>query len=307
MIPPRTILVAIDFSESSRGALAMAARLAHSCGAALHVLHAEDPLLAATAAVRGFDLHRDTTDQLEAFIAETPGIPRRPGSGGTGGPSVALHVVAGASADVICDVAIRERADLVVVGARGLGAAEHAFFGSTTENVLRRTNVSVLVAPDAWRPPRPETEGLLGIGPVVAAVDFDEPSVAAARSAAAIAQRLETTLEIVHVVPALPVLARWTAHAEAAIADRTAAATRELNVLIDTIESPVPVRPLVLTGDVAAQIASAAAVDDGRRPLLVLGHRLRDDRQSAPGAIAYRVLTRTRVPVLVHLPEPIFV
>jgi nucleotide-binding universal stress UspA family protein len=307
MIPPRIVLVAIDFSDSSRGALALAVRLAHDSGAALHVLHAEDPLLAAAAAIRGFDLHRDTTAQVEAFLAETPGV--RPGAnpGGSTGRPAAIHVVAGPAADVICNIAVRERADLVVVGARGLGAAEHAFFGSTTENVLRKADVSVLVTPDAWQPPRPESDGLVGIGPVVAAVDFAEPSVAAASAAASLARLLNTTLEIVHVVPALSVLARWTAHADAAVADRITTATRELDTVMRAIRSPVPVHPAVLTGAVAEQLAHVAAVGEGRHPLLVLGRRTRADRQGAPGAIAYRVLTNARVPVLVHLPEPTFV
>jgi hypothetical protein len=49
MIPPRTILTAVDFSDASRVALIFAARLAAHCGAALHLLHAEEPLLLAAA------------------------------------------------------------------------------------------------------------------------------------------------------------------------------------------------------------------------------------------------------------------
>ena len=302
MIPPRVVLTAVDFSEPSRGALAMAARLSRISGADLHVLHAEDPLLDAAARIRGFDLHTDTTEQLDAFIAETTG--ERPDAGARGRGRT--HVVVGSAADVICDIAVRERADLLVVGARGLGAAEHAFFGSTTENLLRKADVSVLVTPDAWQPPQPDAPGLAGLGPVVAAVDFAEPSVAAAAAGAALARLLNTTLETVHVVPALPVLTRWSAHAEAATADRIAGATRELDTVTRAIASPVPVASRVLTGDVAEQLATAAAIDGDRRPVLVLGRRTRADGHRAPGAIAYRVLTRAQVPVLVHLPEPSF-
>ena len=303
MIPPRLVLAAIDFSASSRGALTMATRLARTSGAALHVLHAEDPLLAAAAGIQGFDLREDTSTQLQTFIAETTGSPVTPDPGAhVHGATV--HVVTGAAAEVICDIAVRERADLVVVGARGLGAAEHAFFGSTTENVLRRADVSVLVTPDAWQPPQPDHAGLSGIGPIVAAVDFAEPSVSAAKAAAALAQLLNTTLELVHVVPALPVLQRWSSHAEAAIADRVTTATRELETALRAIASPVPVTARVLTGDVSEQLATAASNGASRHPLLVLGRRTRADRQGSPGAIAYRVLTRARVPVLVHLPEP---
>jgi nucleotide-binding universal stress UspA family protein len=52
MIPPCLILAPADFSDCSRVALAFAARLAQHCGAELHVLHAEPPLLAAAARSR---------------------------------------------------------------------------------------------------------------------------------------------------------------------------------------------------------------------------------------------------------------
>ena len=45
MFPPHRVLAAIDFSEASRVALRMAARLAAHCDSELHVLYAEDPLL----------------------------------------------------------------------------------------------------------------------------------------------------------------------------------------------------------------------------------------------------------------------
>ena len=305
MMPPRFVLAAIDFSPSSRGALDMAARLAHDAAATLHVLHAQEPLLAAAARVRGFDLQRDTVAELERFVDGTLSPRWRQESAARGRP-VALHVVTGAADEVICDIALRERADLVVVGARGMGAAEHAFFGSTTENVLRKVSVSVLVTPDAWTAPRPDTAGLSGAGPVLAAIDFAEPSFAATAAAAKLAGLLNTTLELVHVVPALPVLERWAAHADAALADRVASATRELDTVAGAVTLPGDVRRRVLSGDVAEQLAHAAAPGADHQPILVLGRRSRTDRGGAPGATAYRVLIRAQVPVLVHLPEPSF-
>ena len=49
MIPPRAILAPVDFSDTARAALVLAARLAQHCGADLHVLYVEDPLLVAAA------------------------------------------------------------------------------------------------------------------------------------------------------------------------------------------------------------------------------------------------------------------
>ena len=99
MLPPRAILAAVDFSESSRTALTLAARMAQHCGAALHVLHAEDPLLFASAAARDIDLTAQTRDELNQFVASSP-------------PAADLSpccaVVSGSPVPVILDIAQRE-------------------------------------------------------------------------------------------------------------------------------------------------------------------------------------------------------
>jgi len=147
-MPPRTIVAAIDFSDASRVALVLAARLARHCRSALHVLHAEHPLLDVAADRAGIDLARETHEEVQRFIAAAPPA---------AGCAPQLHVMAGAAVDVILDVAGRHQADLVVVGARGMSGAQQLVFGSTTEGLLRRADVSVLVAPAGWVPPRPDS------------------------------------------------------------------------------------------------------------------------------------------------------
>ena len=143
MIPPRTILAAIDFSETSRTALVLAARLARDCRAELHVLHAEHPLLDAAVTYAGIDLAGDTRDEFGRFIASaSPAAAAAP----------RLQVVIGAAVDAILEVAHRHTADLVVVGSHGLSGAARLVFGLTTEELLRRSPVSVLVAPAAANP-----------------------------------------------------------------------------------------------------------------------------------------------------------
>ena len=106
MMPPRAIVAAVSFSESSRVALVLAARLARHCGAELHVLHVEDPLLDAAARHEGIDLATETHAELRRFVA------------GAWPAALCLtetHVLAGTAVEVILDVAHRHRADLVVV------------------------------------------------------------------------------------------------------------------------------------------------------------------------------------------------
>src|SRR5687768_16275012 len=68
MIPPRTILAPVDFSEPSRTALATAGRLAHQTDATLVVVYAEEPLMAEAARHANIDLGADTNSELETFI-----------------------------------------------------------------------------------------------------------------------------------------------------------------------------------------------------------------------------------------------
>ncbi len=293
MIPPVRILAAVDFSDTSRTALTMAARLARQCQAELHVIHAVDPLLAAGARSTGVDLVRESREELGTFVGGAfPAADWAP----------LHHTAEGHGADVICHVAARERIDLIVLGAHGMSGLARLAFGSTTEAVLRRAPVSVLVVPESWTPPQPDTDALRGTGPVVAAVDFSPASLDAARAGARLAFALQTSLDLVHVVPARPVLARWRPHAEAAVLEHLAVARRDLTAAIEHLGVQVPVQVRVESGDVAAQLAEAAAATDGRHPLLVMGRRQHSQSGDAPGETAYRALMLARVPVLLHLP-----
>jgi len=205
--------------------------------------------------------------------------------------------------DVILDVAHRHEADLVVVGSRGMSGAERLVFGSTTEGLLRRAGVSVLVAPAGLAPPRPDSLDLAGTGPIVAGLDLSEPSVAGAKAACALASVLGTSVEIVHVVPDLAVLSRWRAHAETAVRDRAAAARRELEPVMRSLGCSVPVELRVEAGAVPNRLAEAAKPARDRAPILVLGKKAPGSTGAAPGTTAYRVLSLASVPVLMYVAD----
>lgn len=294
MFPPRVVLAAVDFSACSRVALTCAARLAKHAGAELHVLHAEDPLLAGAARAGGVDLARETRDELGAFMQS---------AAPAGDWTPIHHVIAGRAVDVIRDIAARERADVVVVGMHGMSGAERRMFGSTTEGVLRKTDRSVLVVPDSWTPPRPDLPDLTGTGPIVVAVDASTSALAAAAVAGGLAGLLGTSVDAVHVVPSIPVLSRWSAYAELAVRQRMDAAKAELDAALRHVRTDVPFALHIETGRIAERIAEVVAPSPGRHPLLVLGRRTHDERGRAPGSTAYRVLTMAAVPVLMYLPE----
>lgn len=292
MSPLRAILAPIDFSEPSRTALDVAARFARHTGAALHVLHAEDPLLAEAARQAGIDLRADTALELDRFIASADSAAAL---------SPARHVAIGAPVDAILSSARALGAGLIVVGSRGMSGTERLVFGSTTEGVLRHANLSVLVTPPVWTAGRPGEAGLAGSGPIVAAVDFSPASVAAAGYACELASSVGTTLEIVHVVPDIPVLTRWHAHAASAVHERVQTARTELERLAAGLGCAATVNTAVRTGAVADSIADTAAPSGVRQPILVMGRRSSGERGGAPGTTAYRVLTLARVPVFMHV------
>jgi nucleotide-binding universal stress UspA family protein len=295
VIPPRAILAAVDFSEPSRVALEFAARLANQCQATLHVLHVEDPLLAAAARARGFDLSRETREELARFTA---------GSIAAGAwTPLNHHVVSGQPTNTICDIASREQTDVIVVGTHGMSGATHALFGSTTEGVLERSDTPVFVVPDSWVPPNPAGRDLSGMGPVIAAIECSCTAMAGAAAAARLAGTLKTSVSAVHVVPALHVLDRWRPHAEAAVAEQVAKARAELEMALGAAKTELDIPLSVETGSVPDQLAATVA-QSGQHPILVLGRHTRGSRRGVPGATAYRVLGLAHVPVLVHcLPE----
>jgi nucleotide-binding universal stress UspA family protein len=293
MIPPRIVLAAVDFSESSRAALTFAARLAKHAQARLHVVYAQDPLLAGAARAVGVDIDAETRAELTAFMQSAPPA---------GDWSPFQEVVDGAPVTVLCDVADRINADLIVVGAHGMSGVGRVLFGSTTEGVIRKADRSVLVVPDSWTPPPGPAEDLTGTGPVVAAVEPTPAAFAAARAASALAALLGTSLELRHVVPPPFVLSRWSAHAAAAQRHRLDEARKQLTAAA-ALRDVTPATVDITSGNVAEELADVVRVTNGRRPLLVLGRRPRAERGDAPGNTAVRVLALSEVPVLMYLPD----
>lgn len=291
MMPPRSILAAVDFSEPSRVALEFAARLANHCRSSLHVLHAEDPLLAAAAKTRGIDLSRESRDELAGFTAASPAAREW--------TPLHHHVVSGQPTSTICDIAEREQVDLVVLGMHGMSGPAHALFGSTTEGVLRHSDIPVLVIPDSWTPPTPSTQDLTGMGPVIAAVESSCTALAAATAAMKLAEVLHTTVNAIHVVPERQVLDRWREHADTLTAQQIAKARGEIAVALAGISREVEVPLRVESGSVAERLAAAASPTRGDHPILVLGRHARGSRRGVPGSTAYRVLGLAKVPVLV--------
>ncbi|MBI1303504.1 MAG: hypothetical protein GC172_06915 [Phycisphaera sp.] len=149
--PFRTVVVGVDFSETSLKALHRAAQIAAKEGAELHALHIHDapwnrlhyltpePM---TPAVMLKEYNEMLQHQLGTFARAA--IDANPG--------LKLHTVcsdAGAHRLGIADYATKVGADLTVLGTRGKTNLRDMLLGSTAERVLAESRCSVLAVKPA--------------------------------------------------------------------------------------------------------------------------------------------------------------
>jgi nucleotide-binding universal stress UspA family protein len=293
MRPVRTILCPVDFSDASRDALHWALALATHHQSQLIVLTAVDPLLANAAQARfKQDLRTDTEPVLRDFVISALPTPN------TGH---VIDVQVGHAPDVILGAVARHSADLLVMGTHGLGGFQKLLVGSTTERVLRRTQIPVLAVPhaveqsgdvpSAGRAP-------LRIATVLAATDFSESSDNAVRWAANVAREHDAVLLVIHVVTPLRAPGEWTRYVDGIDDERLKAARRQLDERSASDEAELRVEHVVILGPPIESIAATARMRNAS--LLVLGltgiERILAPR---PGSTAYGVLSSANIPVLV--------
>ena len=137
-----TVLVAVDFSDSSDNAFQMALSMAKSFSAKLLILHViNEPV-----DLRGFYVPHISFEKLEEEIEEgaqkmMESFCRR---NLVDFENYASLIVAGLPYEQIIDQAEEKSADLVVLGTHGRSGLDHVLFGSTAEKVVRKSKVPVL-------------------------------------------------------------------------------------------------------------------------------------------------------------------
>lgn len=186
----------------------------------------------------------------------------------------------GRVSEVIAREALRERAALVVVGARGHSAVATFLLGSTSAALLRAAVTPVLLVPptDIDIVSLGDTVALT-CGPVIAAVDLAEHCDEQLRMASRLAQMASQRLMLMTVARS-----RTTDH-EAGL---------ELRQRAHGLEPRRPTALIVRRGQVADEIARCAATEGAG--LVVMG--LRNRARSQPGSIATAVMRGGRAFVL---------
>jgi nucleotide-binding universal stress UspA family protein len=142
----RTIVVATDFSDTSREALDVALSIARDSGSQIHLLHViPDPLrqpwMVEPAGLDFRELQRLWTQearrQLDALTTGRNLDPHR----------VLTAIAIGSAAAEIVRYATDHHADLILLGTHGYGAVRRFLLGSVAERVLRQAQSPVLIVP----------------------------------------------------------------------------------------------------------------------------------------------------------------
>lgn len=140
------ILCPVDFSEDSERALAAALALARAAHGHVTIVTVVDPLLSAGASAAGAHeaLNAQTQQELRTLLDRAaPGLPA------DSVPAVSIRV--GSPSREILAQADEANADVIVMGMRGLGGAQKLLLGSTSQHVLEKATVPVLIVPPASR------------------------------------------------------------------------------------------------------------------------------------------------------------
>ncbi|MFL1012339.1 universal stress protein [Flavisericum labens] len=183
----KTIIVPIDFSEHSEYALKTAARLAKKFNSellALHMLEMSDIMLSASDGMQNqkamFFLQL-AEQKFEDFLKKDYLKDVRVT------PIIKHYKVF----SEVNDVAIKNNADLIIMGSQGASGIKEFFVGSNTERVVRHAEIPVLVVKNNITD--------VNFDEVVFACDFSEETIESYLKATNFFRKLESKLNLVYV------------------------------------------------------------------------------------------------------------
>lgn len=280
MITYKKILLATDFSEQARAALAAAVRLARRDHAQLHVVHVEvvalqgvgtfndaeipDYIRSLNQVSMGADLdlnHRDTVVKVVRDRSEAAGILR---------------------------YAAEQAVDLIVIGTHGRGALGELLMGSVAQAVAHDAPVSVMVV-------NPRAQGdAASHGTVLAPVDFSMRSASALAQAARLVAR-GGRLVVLNVAD----FGRVSPPELLPVEERERLAGVTLGKFVEQAALAVPAEHIVAVGPAAREILRVAV--QVKAGLIVLASSSHSAFEHAMlGSVCKPVIRSAPCPVLVH-------
>jgi len=143
-----TVIAAVDFSDHGERIVREALLLARAAGSSLHLVHvaAGEPVLAGydkedissfTRSARAGELtdeHRKVRELAET-LTDTTGVEVHP------------LVIMGPASETLLTAIDELNASHIVLGTHGHGGMHHLMFGSVAQELVRRSNVPVLLVP----------------------------------------------------------------------------------------------------------------------------------------------------------------
>ncbi|WP_435005454.1 universal stress protein [Tundrisphaera lichenicola] len=320
MIPVETILHPTDFSEQADHAYQLARLIARERGARLIVLHVARIYVDAPAFVPPevgslvLNLPESQADYragLEAKLNERIELAAHVGDDRTilgNDPKQDVHarelrrpearLEEGDPVDEILRVADEVECDLIVMGTHGRSGLGRLLTGGVTEAVVRRARCPVLT----FRGPE-SAESWDRSKAILHPTDFSECSELALQTARTIAQRCETRLVLIHVLPTQTVI-----FGTVPVSCDVPSIRDSLTAMASRVDGPDlkhPVEFRLIRGDPASEILRIAE-DEGDRSLIVMGSHGRTGlRHLFMGSVAEAVLRKAACPVLtVKAPHP---
>lgn len=188
MTAARPIVVGVDFTISSRVALAQGVRLAGQMGTAVKAIHVIETL----ASVHLSDELSAFQVQVTASLIDEAKYLWKSFSEQTGNANVPMHIEINSPVAAMSYYCRQEQAQLLVVGTRGTGTSKGA--GTVAASCVRRSPCDVLLIEEAYGPKKFET--------VLACVDFSETSKRAVERALRVAALDGAKVHVVYVFSA---------------------------------------------------------------------------------------------------------
>ena len=134
-----TVVVGADGSATAAEAVRQAIGLVKLTGGRLHIVTAYKPQQLRSAAGEEFDKSLSTHDIAGSVLADLASRAR------TGGVEVETYQRPGDPADAICEVATQVKADVIVVGNKGMTGVRRVL-GSVPKSVAHQAPCAVLIA-----------------------------------------------------------------------------------------------------------------------------------------------------------------
>lgn len=284
------IVAAVDFSEPSDAALRRAIAIARDAHAALHLVHAYEIPSAATPHY-GMEIATELLDAVRDAGARR--LEKERAAAHANGVVCEAHLRAGPPASAIVEAAAELRADLIVMGTRGLGGLKHVLLGSTAERTVRTAPCPVLTmkagAPSDGR-----------FASILVPVDFSEHTEAVLAMAIELAKESHGRIHLLHVyeLPTMFATAYGVPIPPSVWTDIQAAADAQITALGDLVKrAGIPFTQQLATAPVSDAIVEAASAQHA--DLIVMGTRGHGGLEHfLMGSVAERTLRHASCPVL---------